>query len=232
MPNNPDLYVNTQTLQPTNTYVCWIDIMGTKNAMSNSFEQASNHILRFHACCIKASNEADSTYQIRIYPLMDGVFITATELAPLKDVIKRIYEQLSELFITEVNFRHKFVIRGALAYGEISHGEEIDNQVNPDIASNVNYKKQLLFGLPMIQSFTSERNAPPFGVYIHESARIVGKLQGRYYEWLRDDNERRLSMKESLNQYFDWCKEHHNQLDMEINKIEKYKELINEYFSD
>ena len=60
MPNNPDLYVNTQTLQPTNTYVCWIDIMGTKNAMSNSFEQASNHILRFHACCIKATNDIET----------------------------------------------------------------------------------------------------------------------------------------------------------------------------
>jgi hypothetical protein len=231
MPNNQDLYVNTQTLHPTDTYVCWIDIMGTKNAMSNSFEQASNHILRFHACCIKATKDIENT-NIRVYPLMDGIFLTSAELQPLREVINRIYEQLSELFINAVNFRHKFVIRGALAYGQISHGEEVDNPVNPDIASNDNYKKQLLFGLPMIQSFKSENNAPPFGLYIHESARIVGQLQGRYFQWLWDDSERRLSIKESLNQYFDWCKDHHNQLDIEINKIEKYKELIDEYFSD
>ena len=34
-------------------------------------------------------------------------------------------------------------------------------------------------GLPMIQAFTAEYTAPPFGVYIHESARNPAGLQGK-----------------------------------------------------
>lgn len=225
------IFVNTQCLSPQESYVCWIDIMGTKNTMLSSFERASNSILRFHASCINATKEL---IDINVYPLMDGVFITSGNIHDMKEAIDGIYKGLSDVFLGQ-KYEYQFVIRGSLAYGEISHGNEITKKVNAEISSNNNYKRQLLFGLPMIQAFNSEGEAPPFGVYIHESARTMrkeDKLQGRYYDWCRgvDSILTKQSLSNALCSYFDWCEAHYNTLKMEKNKIEKYKDLVKEYF--
>lgn len=43
MSNKPK--VDTSPFKCTKEYVCWIDIMGTKNTMSESFHKAANFIL-------------------------------------------------------------------------------------------------------------------------------------------------------------------------------------------
>ena len=78
-------------------------------------------------------------------------------------------------------------MKGALAKGTLQHGSQISSEVSPVMASRVGYKQHLLFGMPMIQAFNAEKNAPPFGIYIHESARTVKGLQGRYFFWRRDE---------------------------------------------
>ena len=95
---------------------------------------------------------------------------------------------------------------------------------------NDSYKKNLLFGLPMIQVFNAEKNAPPFGVYIHESARKTDGLKGRYYHWCSND-EIKNNLKNQLQLYFSWCRLHSPYLRLEITKISHY-ELIEDYFSN
>ena len=222
------LIVNTSNFTHEDSYVCWVDIMGTKSIMEESFEKAANFILRFHATCIKA---AASDIGVRCYPLMDGAFLTTTDIDKLKKVINHIYQELALNFIDTDTCNHLFIIRGSIAKGELAHGEDISTTVCKEIALNDGYKKNLLFGLPMIQAFNAEKDAPPFGVYIHESARKNDGIKGRYYNWCTDDNTKN-KLKHMLLLYFSWCKLHSPYLRMDRIKISHYEELVEDYFSN
>lgn len=218
-----NVVVNAQNLNLKDCYVCWIDIMGTKTIMSEKFQKAANFIIRFHSCCATL----EQVSQLRCYPLMDGVFLVSEDLPSIQNAVKTLYGRLSDIFINENHLAYRFVIRGSIAYGEISHGEDISSSVCKDIATYPDYKKYLLFGLPMIQAFKSEKKAPPFGIYIHESARQVEGLQGRYYVWYNDDNTQ---LKDSIIDYFEWCRMFSNYLEFDQAKIDYYMKLTNEYF--
>lgn len=176
MKSESEKQVNTSSLKPKNEYVCWLDIMGTKNNMSDSFEKSTNYMLRFHSAIFSV---VKSEKQVTFYPVMDGVYITSPKAEIIKKVVKAIMNQLADVFIEEATCFHKFVIRGALAYGEIAHGKYIDERVCKNLAGE-HYLQYLLFGMPIIMAHISERLAPPYGIYIHESARKVAVLQGRY----------------------------------------------------
>lgn len=221
--------VNTSAFKPKDSsYVCWIDIMGTRAIMSESFEKATNFILRFHAICMQSIRNLDT---MKCYPLMDGVFLTSQDIDTLKKCIDTLFNNLAKIFCDEELCAHQFIVRGSIAKGGMSYGENIDESICVDIASNNDYKANLLFGMPMIQAYKTEKNAPPFGIYIHESARDYDKLIGRYYGWCKDADTRTTMMKE-LKQYFDWCKYYSHYLEMDKNKIDTYKELVEEYFSN
>ena len=49
-----EIIVSTDKMNPIDAYVCWLDIMGTKNSMSESFEKSANFILRFHSAILNA----------------------------------------------------------------------------------------------------------------------------------------------------------------------------------
>lgn len=121
--------------------------------------------------------------------------------------------------MSETN-NHRFIVRGALAKGTIQHGRKISSEVSPDMAPRSGYKQHLLFGIPMIQAFNAEKQAPPFGIYIHESARTVDGLQGCYYYWRRDDtlsdNEKlHESLRKELISFLKWEKERSYYLELE-----------------
>lgn len=225
------IIVNTDKMDPTEEYVCWLDIMGTKNSMSESFEKSANFILRFHTAVLRAENPR----KVRIYPVMDGVYVVVKELGDMMTSIDRIMTSLAEVFLSEPN-NHRFMVKGALSRGTLQHGSEISSEVSPDMAPKVSYKQHLLFGMPMIQAFNAEKSAPPFGIYIHESARTVKGLQGRYYFWHRDEtiseNEKlQTQLKESLLEFLKWEGERHYYFELESSRFAEYEERVKEYFT-
>jgi hypothetical protein len=89
--------------------------------------------------------------------------------------------------------------------------------------------------MPMIQAFTSEKLAPPFGIYIHESARTVGGLQGRYYYWRRNEAlsanvHLQSELKEGLISFFGWEKDRSFYYKLEKTKFEEYEKRVEEYY--
>lgn len=230
--NQKNPTVKADGLSVTTGYVCWIDIMGTKNIMSESIQRATNFLLKFHSYVIDATSENTT---IKTYPIMDGIFITASEAKTMYATINNIFSKIAELFIDSDSNDHRFVIRGSIAYGEIFHGKDIEDTVCPQIAKNETYKNSLMLGLPMIQAFISEKSAPPFGIFIHESARKYLKFQGKYYSWnssTKNNKMNHLNLKEKILSYFKWCKEHAEYLEMNTDKIESYNQLVNEYFGN
>lgn len=220
-----DIHINTSKLKRDKEYVCWIDTMGTKNTMSESFEKAANFMIRFHAIVMEA---LEGVLDVNRYPLMDGIYLTSTNWNSLKKVINKIYSESADIFIKEEIIAHRFLIRGAIAYGQVAHGTAIIDDVCLNYHDKDNYKSTLLMGMPMIQSYTSESSAPPFGIYIHESARQPQILQGRFYAWSNDEKLKgKLRLK--IHQYFDWCSAYRNYLEISSDKIAKYKQLNDEY---
>lgn len=223
------IVVSTDKMTQSDAYVCWLDIMGTKNSMSESFEKSANFILRFHAAVLSAKTTRD-----KVYPVMDGVYIVSSSWHYLTSALNRIMTYLAELFIGE-SYDHRFVVRGAIAKGTIQHGSKITNDVCPSIFAEDGYKDQLLFGMPMIQAYSSETFAPPFGIYIHESARTVGGLQGKYYFWKRVNkitNKESLQpdLKEALVSFFEWERQHSYYLGLPSTKFDEYRARVEEYF--
>lgn len=219
---------NTFSVKPNPEYVCWVDIMGTSNTMSESFEKAANFILRLHSAVVDAiaSNE-----RIKYYPMMDGIYLASPEWNSLKKALKDIYSSLASVLIHETKNVHRFLIRGAVAYGDIFHGCNIDENMCQNVANQADYKKTLMFGMPMIQAYKSEHYAPPFGLYIHESARKVKQLQGRFFVWTDRNIDIGILM-EKIESYLNWCNNYHNYLEMDPVKIELYKQLNKEHLSN
>lgn len=225
------IVINTDKMNPSEEYVCWLDIMGTKSSMSESFEKSANFILRFHTVVLKAG----TTKKIRVYPVMDGVYVVVEQLENMIAFINRVMTGLAEVFLSEQN-NHRFIVKGALAKGTLQHGSQISSEVSPVMASRVGYKQHLLFGMPMIQAFNAEKNAPPFGIYIHESARTVKGLQGRYFFWRRDEaiseNADLLTqLKEALLEFLKWEGERHYYFELDPSKFAEYEQRVREYFT-
>ena len=220
--------VNASALKTSREYVCWIDIMGTKNIMSESLQKATNFILKFHSCVIRSIKE--DSEKIHYYPLMDGIFITTSQLLIMQKAVNSIFSNAANIFLHERQNIHRFIIKGSLAYGPIYHGNIINDSVCHEIASNDDYKKTILLGMPMIQAFTTEKAAPPFGIYIHESARQYQHLQGRYYKW-RNSTIDTDKLQAKIESYFNWCDKYSEYLELDPQKIARYKKLTNEYFS-
>lgn len=153
--------IHTDKMKQSDEYVCWLDIMGTKSSMSESFEKSANFILRFHTAVLKAA----ISKKVRVYPVMDGVYIVVKNLDDMRAALDKIMTCLAEVFLSETN-KHRFVVKGALAKGAIQHGSKISTEIAEDIAPRVGYKQHLLFGMPVIQAYISEKQAPPFGIYI------------------------------------------------------------------
>lgn len=218
-------YVNSKNIAYKNKYVCWIDIMGTKNTMLESNEIAANFILRFHQAVLSMKERFTD---MKYYPVMDGVYITAEKYDRMQRMLKELFTDLATMFCQQKANRHRFVIRGAIAYGAVIDGSLITSnvcQISP------NYRKLMLLGLPVILAYQSEKEAPPFGLYIHESARIPKNFQGRYFIWLCNDSSGiTKKLHKSINSYFNWCYAYRLYLQLDESKINRYKEQVKEFF--
>lgn len=225
---NPS-HVSADKLKIKDEYVCWIDIMGTRNIMSESIQKATNFILRFHSCIVDVKNKHATA---QFYPLMDGIFITAPNAETITKIIDEIFQCMALLFIQAGENDHRFIIKGALAYGQIANGNSIDDSVCPTIAQKQNelYRNTLLIGMPMIQANSSEKTAPPFGIYIHESARKYKLLQGKYYQWKIGNVVNKDCLRDKILKYFDWCEDFIQYQEMDKEKIKTYKQMTKEYF--
>ncbi|MDE5944366.1 MAG: hypothetical protein K2G93_02130 [Rikenella sp.] len=230
-----NIYVNSQWFPARqNEYVCWLDIMGIATILVNSIDQAANFILKFQSQVERVRKQI-SLDAVRVYPTMDGVYITAEDQTQLRAILKPIYSGLCKEFVNEPDVLHQSIVRGAIAFGPVIHGEDIDDTACPALSQET--KQKILLGMPVSHAYMSERLAPPFGIYIHESARAFGPivdgqmvvLSGPYYYWYGAQDVQVLRVK--LDQYFEYYFLHPHYPQIDATKIKQYQLLISEYFT-
>ena len=220
---------------PSLEYVAWLDVMGIQVAMSRSLPISANFIFKLHTAALQAQCE-----NVTLYPVMDGLYASSENKEGILGFLRSVFEQIAEEFIRERKQLHRFIVRGALAYGSVIHGGNIPEQASPVMHQNDNYRMRLLLGLPIVQANTTEKLAPPFGLYVHESAReSVSSQKPRtpfiWWQWRTQHKQGNVetwnSLRESLDEYFAWCSDRSDAIDYQASRIEDHRSKARQYFS-
>lgn len=229
------LYFNSSGLPktPPPEYVVWVDVMGTQARMSRSLKQTANFIFKLHVAALQAHSQAE---EVIIYPVMDGFYASCPKQEPMLDFLRRVFSAVAVEFNQEANQMYQLIIRGCLAFGPTIHGRAVPDDASNDLANNKAYRDSILLGLPMVQAHSNEASAPPFGIFVHESARSFSPaedapLHELWWRWARDTDEIWTSLGTNLTKHLSWCKKNSMPLAYQSDRIAVHQIMVNQYFA-
>jgi hypothetical protein len=217
---------------PTPEYVAWVDIMGTQASMSRSLSVTANFIFKLHTAALQAPHA-----QVRVYPVMDGFYAAAIDQLSMLSFLRSVFVAAAEEFNGTANNAHRFVIRGGLAYGPVIHGNAIPAAASQVLGGHAGYRDLILLGMPIVQAHLCEANAPPFGVFIHESARAFAPVGAQpfhhtWWQWVNAGNQAIWNgLMGNLNGYFDWCAQRAFRIGYPGDRITAHRELARQFFA-
>ncbi len=226
-------FFDSQTVETSNEYVAWIDALGTKSALMVSHARATNFVMKVHA----ATLDAKPGSELALFPMNDGVFVKSKNWNDLHKFLIRLFRILAVTFSKEENHRHQFLVRGAVAFGSLSVGTQLTGK-NKSLIKNEEYIKGVILGMPLAQAVEAERNAPPFGIIIHESARAFAPAGEKplcfvLWRWWNehkpDDVVNKLKLE--LTEYFKWAERNSTELQYPADSRQKHFASIQEYFN-
>lgn len=222
-----DVFFDASELTVKPAYVSFVDIMGMATAMEWSLQKGANFMGRFHAILLGLK---ESAHGCRMYPVMDGAYIIASQYDDLLKFIKALFTRVGKVFV-KADVCESFLIRGSIAYGEIVSGMDITPAVNRELAADKDYKSSLLMGIAVARAFQCVSKAPPFGIYIDNSIRATHttRISGIWYQWCRQadlTNE----MKNKIAKYFNWARDCSELLMYDDEKIAKHFKLAMQYW--
>ena len=130
------------------------------------------------------------------------------------------------------------VIRGAVAYGPVILGEECKS--GSLFLKENDYANGILLGMPLVQAYTAERDAPPFGVFVHESVRAFGQMGQhsistplwRWWTKSTENSKIAAALLPCLRNYFDWSRSNPVSSGYPADRIEVHKVLAEEYLGE
>ncbi|MGQ7818815.1 hypothetical protein ACUTAH_24625 [Metapseudomonas furukawaii] len=217
--------------QPSNEYVAWVDVMGIQSAMSRSLKISANFVFKLHIAALSAPRD-----QVQVYPVMDGFYACAPRQEAILAFLRFVFSQVAQEFVGATQPLHRFIVRGGLAFGPVIHGNEVGAAVDPRLEDHDDYKSKILLGMPIVQANASERLAPPFGIYIHESARAFAQAGEEpfhhvWWKWVNQENSANWNpLLERLTAHYEWCKQMPNRLIYDLPRIDAHQKMAAEYF--
>ena len=228
-------FFNGQLLpNPTQEYVVWLDLMGIQSSMSRSLPITANFIFKLHAAALLAPSAG-----VVLYPVMDGLYAASSNQNTILEFLRSVFVEIAGEFNGAADPLHRFIVRGAIAYGPVIHGSAVPAHASNSFQTpqGTEYKNAILLGMPMVQAHQSERNAPPFGLFVHESARAfsppgVNPLHHVWWRWVNAGNAPVWNaLRPALHQHYQWCRERPNHLLYDIDRINVHDGLAQQYFA-
>lgn len=224
---------NANFLPPaSNEYVAWVDVMGIQSAMARSLSISANFIFKLHIAALGAPRA-----NVQIYPVMDGFYASSPDKEAMLDFLRNVMSSVGQTFLETTEPLHRFIVRGALAFGPVVHGSQVPDAVDPGLVGHDQYKSAILLGMPIVQANKAEGIAPPFGIYIHESARAFAPngqqpFHHVWWKWVTPDvGHVWNNLLQQLNAHYEWCLGRPNRLLYEASRISAHKQLANEYLA-
>lgn len=212
--------------EPSDSYICWIDIMGTGNHMYQNISVAAQKILNFQILAKKFESDG-----LTIYPMMDGIYVVSEEVNKLTDFIDIVFESTAEQVLEE-ELEDTFIIRGGISFGPVVEGKDFSVDLDDEYSQNIN---SLLIGPPMVEAYKSEEKAPPFGIAVHDSARAFSSdvFQYQWYEWFQSKNrELANDLRKELEKYFDHSKKVSHITNYPEKKITNHRDMMERYLPE
>lgn len=222
-------------------YVAWVDLMGANSAMRRSIVIAAIAIGKLHVAALNAKHDVGRD-NVRLYPVIDGVYITADRKGPLLRTIAHMMRSLALDFCLAESALYKFMLRGAVTYGPLCEGEDLMTERNYTLVNNAGHSENICLGIPMAQAYDAESNASPFGIWIHESARAFCPEGGTpitftHWPWWNslDDTDFAQDLVSTLHaglcEYLDWCDQHSTSILYPPDAIARHRGLVDQYFT-
>ncbi len=219
----------------TSQYVCWVDVMGSKEIMVRSLNVASNFLMKLHIAALKVSEE----FSIELYPVIDGLYACSPSQSQILSFINRVHSMLAVTFVLENTQLFKFQVRTGLAYGPVVTGRQV-LRCSRVLQNHPSHTKSVLLGSALANAFQAENEAAPFGVALHES--VISKvgeifLSGSHLKWWEicsrpNDFFLACELYHSLQEHYAWCSRKSSYLGYEIDAINKHKAKVDEYFAE
>lgn len=220
----------------SNQYVCWLDVMGSQSSMLRSTRIAANFVMKLHVAAL----ETQATLrEVSLFPIIDGIYACSPRQGDILQFVKSVMCRLALCFVMETDNLHKFMVRGALAFGPVVKGNSAA-QGSTILTGQPNYCSQIIMGMPLIQAYTDERKASPFGLYIHESARAFAPVRSNpitathwhWWKWSGDESELAATTLAALNDYYTWADKQATTILYDSERQRHHKSLFTEYFSE
>jgi hypothetical protein len=210
-------------------YLAWVDVMGTQVSMSRSIKITANFIFKLHIAALRADN-----LHLRIYPVMDGFYVASADKNHMLNFLRSVFSEVAAGFNATPEPQHRFLIRGGLAFGPVIHGNGVGACAN-ELQNDETYRNAILLGTPMVQAHLSEQLAPPFGMFVHESARVfapsgVEPLHWIWWKWGSTGQATWDTLKVGLPSHLQWCEKRAQAILYDPNRIEAHKKMVDQYF--
>ncbi len=230
-----------------NEYVAWIDLMGAGRVMRVSPPKTANFLARLHMAVAIAMTNANA--EVKAVPINDGVFVITPCKTTVMKMVRHALSLLGGYFISQHRPHDRFMVRSSLAYGPVYHGDTLTKGISK--RKQGHYAKafnNIAFGAPVVQAYTEERRAPPFGCVIHESATTfapegVRPFREEFWIWWKSHNELgrvdgmvdlpdlAKCLASDLSAHFDWMVEHRLRNGVSKEQVIGWRETTSQYFS-
>lgn len=215
-------------------YVAWVDVMGTQASMSRSISATANFIFKLHIAALQSATQG-----VVLYPVMDGFYASCGDRNLMLDFLRGVFKRVADEFNAETSPHHRFCIRGGLAFGPVVHGRDC-KPCAQELQAGPAYSEKILLGMPMVQAHLAERGAPPFGVFVHESARVFApsgtdSLHWVWWKWGSGNPGAQPTwntLKAELPKYIEWCEKRSQAIEYSAERIQAHKTMMQQYFED
>jgi len=217
-------------------YVVWIDIMGARAKLLRSVRTAAIPIMKLHVAALTAVRKNKKT-PLELFPMIDGIYIVSQEADPVRFFFSDVFRSMAAEFLA-VELWERSVVRAAVAYGPVILGREC--KAGAQILQESTYSDSMLIGMPLVQAFVSQTNAPPFEIYVHESARAFAPAGSKplshilWRWWLTDKPAGKLAraLLKELDAYYDHCAAFPTTTGYAVDRIAAHRRLAHEYFAE
>jgi hypothetical protein len=213
-------------------YVFWLDLMGARNAMKLSLPRAARSVMKIHSAALLSKRGHE---ELEINPVMDGVYGYVRKRTLLQTCLREIFKALANVFVQESEASNRFMVRAGIAFGPLVPGASLAEGAQI-LRDNREYLGGTAIGMAISHAYEAEGHAPPFGVYIHESARAFAPTPDGYsyvsnlYKWFDDDDALSWATRRTLLDHFDWLEKNPVASQYEPEALKRHKCLATEYF--
>ena len=213
-------------------YVFWLDLMGARNAMKLSLPRAARSVMKIHSATMLSKQQHP---ELEVNPVMDGVYGYVRTRVLLQTCLRQIFKALANVFVQESEASNRFMVRAGIAFGPIVPGVSLAEGAQI-LRQNREYLGGTAIGMAISHAYEAEGCAPPFGVYIHESARAFAPMPDGYpyvsnlYKWFDEEDALTWATRRTLLNHFDWLEKNPIVSQYEPEALKRHKSLAEEYF--